>query len=231
MLNYFSDDEHTATDGPYARLLKSRKWLWLSSVLAIAAGHHRIVAVRIEDVLQGVLRIDASVIFWATFVPLVVSTIQYALILWQNVATYDLTIQARFQKRQSEAIDLATSEAASAGSDVEEAYALLAEARKRHARSFEAISSDYREISDLSLVGTDSSAKNAYYVEQVRNAQLDVEAAQRKATLARKQLRTLVDAEPSERLGMKASEIGLDALRVFPPLAFAGVAWFALFIT
>lgn len=35
----FGDDEHTAADGPYSRVLKTRKWLYLSSAVSLAINH------------------------------------------------------------------------------------------------------------------------------------------------------------------------------------------------
>ena len=82
----FGDDEHTAADGPYARLMKTRKWLYIVAVaeLAIANGLYNEKAT--ADLLK-VASIPTSALESALLFGLSYMLLQYAFLTWQLFTT------------------------------------------------------------------------------------------------------------------------------------------------
>ncbi|HEY0085891.1 MAG TPA: hypothetical protein VGB65_08260, partial [Allosphingosinicella sp.] len=102
----FGDDEHTAADGPYSRLMKARKWIYIGSIaeLAIIKGLYNETAT--AEILK-VASVPVAVLQPALLVGLAYMLIQYNLLVWQLFTTYDIVLAERFTFRRSDELAVA----------------------------------------------------------------------------------------------------------------------------
>lgn len=113
----FGDDEHTAADGPYSRLLKTRKWLYLTSVSAIILGNGLYNENAAEEILK-VIKLPAHFLTNGITIGLFYLIFQYSFLAVQLVSTYDIILSERFTFRRAE--------------DLASAYAAEVEARSKY---------------------------------------------------------------------------------------------------
>lgn len=94
-------DDHTAQDGPYTRLMKTRKWIYLSAIFSIllAAGHYDEAAVK---PLLRVVSAPTALIVPAVLAGLIYLLIQYGLLLRQLLSCYDIIMDERLHFRRAE---------------------------------------------------------------------------------------------------------------------------------
>lgn len=97
----FGDDEHTAADGPYVRVMKTRKWLYISSGIALIIG-------------QGFYRpTEATELFKVAELPswwlatglkfgLIYLLIQYTILTIQLGSVYKVVLQDRMAGKRAE---------------------------------------------------------------------------------------------------------------------------------
>lgn len=97
----FGDDEHTAKDGPYNRVLKTRKWLYLGAGLAtlVAIGLYDEAAAKS---LLRVVALPTYVVRNFLFVGLTYLLIQYVMLVAQLVVSYDLVLRERLAFRRED---------------------------------------------------------------------------------------------------------------------------------
>lgn len=95
----FNDDEHTASEGAYARLMKTRKWVYISSVLATALSL-RLYDANAAALLFPVIKLPAHVLASGLLLGLIYMVIQFGLISFQLWRTYDLVLGSRLADRQ-----------------------------------------------------------------------------------------------------------------------------------
>lgn len=121
----FGDDEHTAADGPYARIMKTRKWLYLSSISALAISHGLYNEEAAFETLKFI-RVPYFVLKPALSIGVVYLLLQYILLVLQLVATYDITLAERFTFRRAD--------------ELASARERLKVSRREHAESVDAFS-------------------------------------------------------------------------------------------
>ncbi len=97
----FGDDEHTAADGTYSRVLKIRKWLYLSSVasLIITLGFYD---ERSATSLVKVIKLPTELVSPALMFTVLYLLVQYIFLLVQLHSTYDIVLNDRFIFRRAE---------------------------------------------------------------------------------------------------------------------------------
>jgi|GEM_PF-2618980 len=102
----FGDDEHTAKDGPYARVLKTRKWLYISSAAAtvLALGLYKPSA--FNEVFK-IIELPARVAEFTIALGLIYMVLLYIFLCWQLIITYDIILGERFSFRREEEISSA----------------------------------------------------------------------------------------------------------------------------
>lgn len=101
----FGDDEHTATEGPYVRMLRIRKWIFLFSFVIIGV----VVGMYDENAAARafpVLNISKDAIILSASLSLFYLTIQYNSLLVQVGSTYDIILKARFESHLNAETDL-----------------------------------------------------------------------------------------------------------------------------
>lgn len=102
----FGDDEHTAAEGPYARAMKTRKWLYITclALLAVTNGYYNPVE---TQKLIKVVTLNKGPVEVGLLLTSIYLTVQFAFIVAQLVATYDLVLVDRFKSRREEELSRA----------------------------------------------------------------------------------------------------------------------------
>ena len=102
----FGDDEHTASEGPYSRVMKTRKWLYMGSIALIAIGSGLYNENAATEALKFI-NIPTTMLKTGLIIGLTYLLIQYALLVFQLITTYDITLSERFTSRRSEELQAA----------------------------------------------------------------------------------------------------------------------------
>lgn len=97
----FGDDEHTAVDGPYSRLMKTRKWLYLTSIAAALVSHSYFDTYALNTTLK-IVSVSPYFIGTTLVVGLLYLSIQYALLMFQLCSIYDIVLNERFKFRRED---------------------------------------------------------------------------------------------------------------------------------
>lgn len=97
----FGDDEHTAADGSYARVMKTRKWLYLSSAasLIISMGFYDASS---TTALVKVIKLPTSLVAPAMAYAVTYLLLQYVFLVGQLISTYDIVLSDRFIFRRAD---------------------------------------------------------------------------------------------------------------------------------
>ncbi len=102
MLQIFSgEDEHTAVDGPYTRLMKTRKWLYISSGAAALLSYDFINTPEVKN-LTKIIDVSPYLLGASITGGLVYLLIQYSFLLIQLFSIYDIVLLERFKFRRED---------------------------------------------------------------------------------------------------------------------------------
>lgn len=99
---FFGDDEHTASDGVYFRLLKSRKWLYLTSIIASLHTIGSINYDAITKITAGLLAATSDHAWIGLIIGLITLTAQYVLLIIQGFFSYPSIVRERLAKNSNE---------------------------------------------------------------------------------------------------------------------------------
>ena len=97
----FGDDEHTASDGPYSRLMKVRKWMYLSSGALLLLAHGLYSEDKLATLFTPV-RFPSWLLGPALASGLMYLLVQYGLLAIQLRTTYDIALKERLRFRRVE---------------------------------------------------------------------------------------------------------------------------------
>ena len=97
----FGDDEHTAEEGPYKRLLKTRKWLYISSFASLLISNGLYDETSAARVLSPI-KLPASALETSLRIGLLYLIVQYILLLIQLWTSYDIVLEERFVFRRAD---------------------------------------------------------------------------------------------------------------------------------
>lgn len=111
--NLFGDDEHTAKDGPYSRVMKTRKWIYITAVSAtlLVVGKYDVEATRS---LLKIIDVPLRTISLAVELALSYLVLQYAVLVFQLIATYRIILNERLAFRRADEIASAATKASEA---------------------------------------------------------------------------------------------------------------------
>lgn len=178
-------DEHTAAEGPYARVMKTRKWLYLCSAASLAVSHG-LYDPKAAGKLFSVIKIPEKVLadvlaFGAGYLLL-----QFVLLSVQLFTTYDIVLAERFTSRRADELSRAREAVRTADQELAESIAIF---RQDHGQALAAKRADLasREKERQSHLGTAVQRRNAAEkdgTDAERVAQLRHEEARAKAQLA-----------------------------------------------
>jgi hypothetical protein len=93
----FGDDEHTAADGPYNRLLKARKWLYAFSLFATLQYYGLVNYSAVENITKSVISLDVWLINVAMLSALGLLSAQYLMLLVQTASAYSDILNTRLR--------------------------------------------------------------------------------------------------------------------------------------
>lgn len=185
----FGDDEHTARDGPYKRLLATRKWLYIGAAMAalLSWGAYD------ENSTKTLIKI-VDLPFWIvrSFVLSSVGylILQYAFLLVQLSSVYDLVLRERFAVRRQED---------------------LSNARFLEEGSFKEMQSVQSEADSLRAGPPMPEAFMSRHDQKRKRLEHEWQ-------LASIALSHLTTGDPATRVLYRGSELAIDALRLLPPL-------------
>lgn len=111
--SFFGDDEHTAIDGPYARLMKTRKWLFISSGLSLLIVLRLYDGEALNDLIK-VAELPPKIVGQGLLASLIYLLLQYSILLYQLTITYDLTLKERLTFRRADDLAKASESVTSA---------------------------------------------------------------------------------------------------------------------
>jgi hypothetical protein len=242
----FGDDEHTADEGAYNRLLKTRKWLYLSAggVTLIGLGLYKPAA---AAAALKVIELPAWLLQQALYVGLAYLTAQFGFLLWQLVVTYDIVLRERLAYRRAEELSQAA-ERLSTAEEEKAAYedSKLSPDRRARLQSLQdelnraeaEIDTLYRPREEggavafgtvdwdkarqvvMERLNLAQAGLNDFRIETARNDPLAAARA-RQVDEARFALIKLRRQDPASRPGYGLFEAVIDIFRVVPPLVFA----------
>jgi hypothetical protein len=192
----FGDDEHTASEGTYQRLMKTRKWLYLTSALAIVMSQ----GLYDEEAAKALLQVVAApewLIRGAVKIALGYLLLLYSLLFLQLATTYDIIWRER----------------------------LFKSAREKDRSASIAVEAANRELSDAAgvlnrLEGPERVGDSAY-----RAAELRVERARSARNTALAEYAAVQRDDPTRRPNYAATEMMIDAIRILPPIVFGFIAF------
>jgi hypothetical protein len=107
---YFGDDEGTAAEGPYKRLLKLRKWLYLASAFAGLNAAGLLRPEKFSSLVAGLVHVTPFIATVAIVTGFTLTTVQYFVLLVQLGTTYDIVLEDRLAGRRREDIKIAKTE-------------------------------------------------------------------------------------------------------------------------
>lgn len=126
----FGDDEHTAAEGPYARLLKTRKWLYFSSVATFVVAWGLYDETALQKAM-GFIKLPATTLLGGLSFGLAYLLFQYVLLVVQLLATYDIILAERFTFRRADELARARDRALQARKSYQEALSAFNKDAKR----------------------------------------------------------------------------------------------------
>jgi hypothetical protein len=232
LLQIFVDDERSVADWPFVRLLRTRKWLVLSALVAHLYGGNYVRWEALTAALGGVIVIRHEILWYAAVVPLALMSGQYLVNFYQAWLVRSETLRRRF-----DALNEAT--VAAAGKEVTEAHAalqsLLADPKhvKLLGRTGELQALRQKAMRPPRLGETDESVLTRHRAKEDHAAVAAALDAQNEAqnrvnrAIANDQFVSQFDF--TRVRGYRLGEWSLDALRVLPTFGIAISAWIALF--
>lgn len=244
----FGDDEHTAKDGPYSRVLKTRKWIYISAALAVILSLDLYRPDKTADLLQ-VANLPPGLIGSALLVGGTYLLIQYGLLLYQLFISYDLILAERLTFRRADDLNKAQ----------ERVRAAYDEAGIRVRKARDELESDLAEVEKAIFIAEKELDEKELDLRRLEGAYdstatLKRDQAKRRIEFLKtamenggrraEQLRDKISAHtfgaddpddvdiqeavaalnhlraqnPADRKGYKAMEISIDVLRLVPPL-------------
>lgn len=134
----FGDDEHTAADGPYTRVMKTRKWLYVSSALVITIAGGWYDAASASKLIGGAVDLADLLLLPALTIGLGYLTLQYGMLLAQLIVSYEIVLRDRLAfRRQGELVE-ARDRSAAAHREVSDVFRRLAQEHEEKGAKLEA---------------------------------------------------------------------------------------------
>ncbi len=91
----FGEDEHTAADGPYNRLLKARKWLYILCIFATFQYYSLINYNELALILKKVIKFDEWIVNISILLAILLLALQYLMLLLQTSSAYRAILSDR----------------------------------------------------------------------------------------------------------------------------------------
>lgn len=103
----FGDDEHTSAEGPYSRLMRTRKWLYVLAIVAIALSNGLYDEVAAAALLR-VIEVPEALLSKAVLLGLAYLVLQYGILVAQLLSAYDIVLVVRFEDQRKAELSAAT---------------------------------------------------------------------------------------------------------------------------
>ncbi len=123
---FFGEDEHTAVDGPYTRLMKTRKWLYISSIAAILISYGFVNSSEIKN-LTKIIDVSPHLLGAGVAGGLFYLLVQYTFLSIQLFSIYDIVLVERFKFRREDELAKARAKTESTRKRLRELRLLISE--------------------------------------------------------------------------------------------------------
>lgn len=248
---FFGADEHTAKDGPYARLMSTRKWIYLSSALAILL----VSGLYDERAVKAALKVIAVPVWLlapAVATGLLYLLVQYGLLIRQLWVSYDIVMGERLAFRRADELAIAKQKVKDASAALEKKADDIMKLRiQRSVAAKEALENAMlrrdqaeKEIADLEYDSSlNAPSRKRLVADHLKDlireiSRLSAEArstdhaAQQVVHVepdedlkeAQALLSQLRQQDPADRKGYRATEVLIDWLRLGPPVLLGAFA-------
>lgn len=192
----WGDDEHTAVEGAYSRLLKSRKWLLAAGTFALVLSGGYLQVDKLNQLL-GVIHIPEAALRTSAILALGYMLIQYFAITFQLWRGYPEVLEERLLGAQEKEI-----------AD-----------RRQKLTGLEAEADAWR----LAILDKTTAPPAAAALSQEQRMGR-LKAVEQRVGVANLQIARLIQSDPMRKPGYTEAEKLIDIFRVGFPLAFALVA-------
>lgn len=197
---FFGDEEFTAADGPFKRLLAIRKWMYLATCVVVLERANGIDFARLSKIVQF-LTVSESLAHPVIVTGFFYLAVTYVVLLIQVGSVYDWILEDRLKLRDDERHKLQRDRLAQARTELEAADRAV-EAQEKSARP---------QVNHLPVL--------------IR----DREIAQQRFMRAETDLLQQAQRDPRRRLGFLMPEIAVDLLRAALPLLVIVIGLVAIF--
>lgn len=210
---FFKDDELTALDGAYVRLIRSRKWLLLSAAIGflVEQGHYKPAE---AQVLVKVFALPTDLVWWATFSSLSYILVQYGAVGLQLRSVYDLVLFERLEGRRKDLLAVRWT------AFVQALKAFLANRNLENGRYAYEIDFGAGGISDQELKDLGPTIEEQNSVEAARNWRAVEET--------RASWRSAERQDPASRPDFGKWERRLDLFRIAPIFLVGSSVWISM---
>jgi len=247
------DDEHTAADGAYVRVMKARKWIYVSAGIATL---YYLGLLQLEELNAWLTFVELPnwLASQVIFAGLIYATVQYVFLTGQLTTCYDLVLTERMKFRRADALDAASERVEDARrqiqkresdhlSFVDQHHQVALSERDRlkdeYQRRIDQLSNVTDETLRRALTDEVTSLRKTINEVEVELHRLSTERSRRPIDDIDRQLREQMDdalrlryellrEDPANRAGYRHAEVLIDVIRVVPPLifgAFTSVRW------
>ncbi|MFD3262620.1 hypothetical protein [Phenylobacterium ferrooxidans] len=200
----WGDDEHTAAEGIYVRLMKARKWLLGSAAIALILAHG-FVEPEAVDALLKVVRTPLWAMKQTAFLGLVYMLAQFMLLCLPLVNTYHFVLEERLGARQE--------------SDLEQLRAFIETLQQ---------TADEWTIGNRGM-GMPRLSNSVHLGTEELEARLA--SVQHRIDMARQREARLISSDLRKVRAVKYTEVVVDLLRVGMPIVFGCYAALALWLS
>jgi hypothetical protein len=244
------DDEHTAAEGPYPRLLKCRKWLLLFGSLATLQSFGLLDYSQLSKLLWGVINLPAWMGRLALIAAISIALAQYLCLLIQATVTYPRTIRQRIYAEKISRLDSLRTEA----NQLQQDHLRAQNARSSREVQFREADEEHALLAEQALLESDAalgttplgatpltgSGDLAVDVAAMirKNAETELQVAKANEQQILSTLSASIGAYeiesasvPESRRRYVWSEYAIDAGRIAPPFLFAASALLHLLIS
>lgn len=205
------DDEHTAIDGVYYRLIKGRKWLYFSSFFSIFEAYRLIDYGKISALIKGIVTIPSWLGRYAILAALAYALMQYTLLLFQAWEVYPSALRDRLNRGVNEDRDKFRKEEAASQEILQTATFARDEAQIALNR-----------LADRKVPESEDDKRNytyevSKYRGRISHASSQIASAEESINVSRVRIQELESEPHQKRLGFVFSELMLDFMRLAPP--------------
>lgn len=237
---FFGGDDHTGQDGPYSRMLKCRKWIYLSALGILIISHGLYDQAGLKQLLPF-LNVPREAVYASSALGGSYLVLQYLMLADQFRVSHDIIIKERFRHRKEAELDrlndamretqgtldmTSAQRARELQSGIDAAQSRAAELEALIAEAYEEIRVGVDEIPLRRAIANNQrgveAARKEEHLLRARSYNLeleaDISAINQKIAHLKRSLAELEKDNPSQRRGYVRNEYAIDLMRLAAPV-------------